>query len=510
MTADHDPTGGLSRRDFLGSAALGGAALAGLTLAGSRAPAQPRGGSGPFGSGGSGGGTSQGTRIRRNIYALAQTAEGRLTIEAYRTGVRAMMARPYSDVTSWRFQAAIHVPNPADAAEFAALPIELQLYLDRANLCQHGNPRFLPWHRMYVYFFERIVRKASGKADFTLPYWNYSDSAAERALPEAFRDPADETANALYRAARRPVVNAGAALPASIVSATVAMRETSATPTGTRPGFYAEVESQPHNIIHTTVGGNGLMSDPQTAGLDPIFWLHHCNIDRLWARWNAQGRANQSDAPFLDRVHKFWDEDGNPVEMTTREVMDTVSRLDYTYDDATGTEAGTVTLAQVETGVEAGPSGTELAASAAPLVLSREGVAVEAAPLVEAGGAEVFATTTPAQLEQPVVLKLEDIRFNAAPRTVFAVYLNAPEGAAVDQDPAYFVGLFAPFSPPQPDETYSESFYVSGLLNRQIEAGIYDGGAISVAIVPLVDEDETGVEAGPLPEVTVGRVSLVR
>ncbi len=498
MTSDHPH---LSRRGFLGTAALGGVAAAGLAWP-IVVPAQP--------SGGSGGTATQGTRVRRNIYVLAQTADGRATIEAYRTGVKAMMAKPYSDVTSWRFQAAIHLPNPADARDFANLPVDLQLYLDRANLCQHRNLRFLPWHRMYVYFFDRIVRKASGKADFMLPYWNYTDSAAERALPEAFRTPATESANALFRSARAPGINSGTALDSATVSTTSALAETSAAPSGARPGFYQQVESQPHNIIHVMLGGDGLMSDPATAALDPIFWLHHCNIDRLWTRWNARGRPNITDSAFLNRVHRFWDEDGNLVEMTTREVMDTVTRLDYRYDDATAPEAGEVILADAGAGVEAGVSVSELAASAGPVTLSREGVTVETQPVVEAGGPELFATTTPDQLDQPVVLRLDDIRFETPPRTVFEVYVNAPEGAARDRDPAYFAGLFAPFSPPEEGEPYAEAFNVSGLINRQIQAGIYDGGAIDVQIVPRAPDDGTGVEAGPLPEITVGRVSLIR
>jgi tyrosinase len=34
------------------------------------------------------------------------------------------------------------------------------------------------------------------------------------------------------------------------------------------------------------------MSDPGIAALDPIFYLHHCNIDRMWAVWNGGGKAN--------------------------------------------------------------------------------------------------------------------------------------------------------------------------------------------------------------------------
>lgn len=42
----------------------------------------------------------------------------------------------------------------------------------------------------------------------------------------------------------------------------------------------------PHNTLHTTVGGSGgSMSSISTASHDPIFWLHHCNIDRYFYNW---------------------------------------------------------------------------------------------------------------------------------------------------------------------------------------------------------------------------------
>ncbi|TKW49434.1 Tyrosinase [Colletotrichum tanaceti] len=42
-----------------------------------------------------------------------------------------------------------------------------------------------------------------------------------------------------------------------------------------------------HNAIHTYSGGGGHMGDPTVAAFDPIFWLHHTNIDRLFAIWQA-------------------------------------------------------------------------------------------------------------------------------------------------------------------------------------------------------------------------------
>lgn len=42
-----------------------------------------------------------------------------------------------------------------------------------------------------------------------------------------------------------------------------------------------------HNLVHNAVGGYGHMSDAATSAFDPIFWLHHTNIDRLFAMWQA-------------------------------------------------------------------------------------------------------------------------------------------------------------------------------------------------------------------------------
>ena len=75
------------------------------------------------------------------------------------------------------------------------------------NQCQHGTWFFLPWHRMYIWFFEKIVRAAIQEAGadptgWALPYWNYSDGPLNvvATLPFAFRTPTlpDGSANALY------------------------------------------------------------------------------------------------------------------------------------------------------------------------------------------------------------------------------------------------------------------------------------------------------------------------
>ncbi len=199
------------------------------------------------------------TFVRRDIGNLAANDP---VILSYRKAVKAMKALPSSNPLSWSYQAAIHGTLTGSNTAW--------------NTCEHHTNEFWPWHRMYLYWFERIIRKMSGDPNFALPYWNWS-SATQRQLPAVFRD----TTSELYTSQRAAALNNGTgSLPASITSYTSAF---------TFVPFVSGssgVESGPHDNIHVTIGG--LMSSILTAGQDPIFFVHHCNIDRLWNLWLAQ------------------------------------------------------------------------------------------------------------------------------------------------------------------------------------------------------------------------------
>ena len=93
---------------------------------------------------------------RRNIANLAPNDP---VIVAYQNAVTAMKALPASDPRNWTKQAQIHFDH-----------------------CPHGNWWFLPWHRAYLLYFERICRHLSGYNDFALPYWNWTTSPAIPAI----------------------------------------------------------------------------------------------------------------------------------------------------------------------------------------------------------------------------------------------------------------------------------------------------------------------------------------
>lgn len=256
-----------------------------------------------------------------------------------------MQSRPDTDPTSWIYQANMH-----------GIPRTESRRLTAWNTCNHGSFFFFPWHRMYLYYFERILRQASGESSLVLPYWNYSDFPDQRSLPEPFRNQLlpDNSTNPLYVEQRGAGINQGTtALSPAEVSYSTAFRCTNfcdmtnsgqsfgglevEQPTHEGSGEGA-LEGRPHDQVHVVVGGsNGWMRQVALSARDPIFWLHHANIDRLWERWLGLGgeRANPiNNSDWMNQSFTFFDENGTPVTLQGSGIINPVQQLNYTYDDA--------------------------------------------------------------------------------------------------------------------------------------------------------------------------------
>jgi tyrosinase len=98
------------------------------------------------------------------------------------------------------------------------------------------------------------------------------------------------------------------------------------------PGSGA-LEFSPHNNVHNDISGDMASGE---SPRDPVFWLHHSNLDRLWKRWLALGnaRANPTtDNVWMTHIFTFFDENGTQVNLTGAQVLNTVSQLGYRYDD---------------------------------------------------------------------------------------------------------------------------------------------------------------------------------
>lgn len=253
-------------------------------------------------------------RVRCDVATLAPDGP---EIKAYKAGVAAMKKRPAGAFDNWATQAGIH-----------------------QNFCPHGNDFFLPWHRAYLYYFEQICRQASGDPSFQLPYWDWT---TDPQLPAEFWG---DASNPLFDGTRRigpndtadpdyvgPDVIDEILQLEDFYAFASARAQVSCPPPGPalqrkRCG-YGLLEGRPHNYIHGWISGNmGTFLSP----LDPIFWLHHCNIDRLWSAWNEQ-HANSDDPGWLgfEFPQNFYAADGGKVTVKVGSLLDTRA-LGYTYD----------------------------------------------------------------------------------------------------------------------------------------------------------------------------------
>jgi hypothetical protein len=151
---------------------------------------------------------------------------------AYRKAIKAMQALPNNNPLSWAYQGAIH---------WTTLPPPLLTSWDN---CEHGTDFFWSWHGMYLYWFERIIRKFSGEPCWALPYWNWAPGT-ELQLPAPLRD----TTSELYTLNRDPLMNSGAAsLPPGAVDLT-------STFAGTNFLTANSIVQGPHGNLHVLVGG---------------------------------------------------------------------------------------------------------------------------------------------------------------------------------------------------------------------------------------------------------------
>jgi|GEM_PF-2513536 len=172
----------------------------------------------------------------------------------------------------------------------------------------HGNPRFLPWHRIYLLRLEELLMMVDPTV--CIPYWKSSEEQAFPSWLLGFT-PTVNLASGPHTVTRN--IGAFATLPnAAAVAAALA--------NATFNPFGAALEGV-HNSGHVWVGGS--MGSILTAPCDPVFWMHHAEIDRLWSVWQASHAGQNPPLAGAAAVMDPWSE----TETQTRDI----SALGYTY-----------------------------------------------------------------------------------------------------------------------------------------------------------------------------------
>jgi hypothetical protein len=399
--------------------------------------------------------TSRKTPVRRqNIWALSENSS---VVQGYKTAVAAMKQlsqdRP-NDPRGWRFQANIH-GVPTD--EWNNAPAQIRPYWRQ---CRHGHWRFLPWHRGYLYFFERIVRHFSGDPTWALPYWNWANRSAneQRAIPRPFRSPASEE-NPLWAEQRDSNLNhpqSPGLLPsvlANDVDVALGHRryihvspnqpgfggiEHNDSTSSPNTNFHVGLEFPAHDSVHSWIGG--LMGNTRTSARDPIFWLHHANIDRVWERWRRLAGHADPDLSAWNRTYTFFDETSDDVTktrtITIADLLDTSANpLNYVYDDYQHFAPALAQGAAVPNGQQkktaqafdavASVSARSIELSDRPSVLTARLNPAAKAPI------EALRSNPTREEDGPIILlSLEGVEYKTKPSGVYNVFINLPAGSA--------------------------------------------------------------------------------
>lgn len=470
----------------------------------------------------------------------------------YARGAAAMQAGALSSTASWWFFAAIHGVDIAGWGGITPPPSVPTTPLPPPNIsklywaqCQHQSWFFPPWHCGYLLALEAHIRaaviKLGGPGTWALPYWNYFGGGNQSKIPPAFTQktlPDGTTPNPLYVAAR---YGSGADLnkiTQKCLSNTVYQGTTPNGFGGPVTGFWhgegpnGSLEANPHNLVHTEVGRvGGLMSYPDYAALDPIFYLHHANIDRMWAGWNQKYPNptvnNWVNGPTAagDRKFVMPMPDGKAWQYTPGDV-DSLSKLDYTYDNLPTpptlnllaqrlTRLGAVAAAsKVTEGATMIPGeNVELVgANQQSLPIKGSGVTttVKLDPGVRRKVTASLAKASETASPDRVYLNLENVR-GVEDATELDVYINLPEGAKPSDHPELFAGsvsLFGLRRASAKDEKHGGEglnlvLDITDIVDALHLKNALDVDSLNVRIAPdheVREEDQ----------ITVGRVSIYR
>lgn len=466
------------------------------------------------------------TIVRSDVATLGP--DWNKTLLNYALAVQALDKLPISHKNSWRFLAAIHgfdkdqwvFQNVIKNTD--AIPVELTdtgTNDDYGNQCQHSSWYFVSWHRGYLAAFEEIVaskvKELTGD-DWALPYWNYLDATNPNAreVPAAFLEETlpNGDPNPLNKYPRSPGFTVLRPNPGQLDLEAMRENDFLVGNDGTI-GFgggvsnfnqfsnrAGDLERDPHNTVHGMVGG--FMGDPITAGLDPLFWLHHCNIDRLWEAWmRTPGKTMVNDPQWLngptsrrfilpsiggaDPGRRFTSKDTLPEGKFYR-----------SYDDLTkGT--GVTPAAIAATGVSMGPAAKQ---KVEPIGANAKAVQVGSSPVpttvvmeptAAADGVASMGVTTPGKKVTRLYIALDAVRGDL-PSPVIEVYVNLPDGARPEDHADLLAGSITLFGlkvaskadGPHAGNGLGFTLDITDLANRLQTAGGFDVNSIKVTLVP--------------------------
>ncbi|CAN0843716.1 Polyphenol oxidase, chloroplastic [Linum grandiflorum] len=293
-------------------------------------------------------------RIRRPAHLAMQD---KVWLDKYKLAIQRMKCLPADDPRSFVQQARVHCAY-CNGSYVQANDVEKGLQV-------HFSWFFLPFHRMYLHFYERILGSLIDDPTFALPFWNW-DHEDGMDIASMFVDPESPIysgrRNQIHMPPNKPIdlrwdrvtenkptqqivdenytmiytrMVSGAKRRVEFFGA----KYRAGDPTPQRPTSGAS--ELLHNMAHLWVGtaippGTTQLGEDMgnfySAGRDPLFYVHHCNVDRLWNVWKTIGqyRFDFDDYDYLNTSFLFYDENKDLIKIKVKDVLDnTPMRFDY-------------------------------------------------------------------------------------------------------------------------------------------------------------------------------------
>lgn len=258
----------------------------------------------------------------------------------------------------------------------------------------HQGPVFLPWHRLMLMLLEANIARVLGRPEFGLPYWDWAQDgelspaaqpaaalwttpdgiggdgdangtvqdgkfgattafrvaivsdnagnlfAVNRPLRRRLRSVQPQSGTQRWRLPTKAAV--GAALNAAPYDSDP--WDSDSHTAGFRNGVegWQRLLAAPpnlHNLVHVWIGGD---MGPATSPNDPVFYLNHCNVDRIWAAWQAMPGDRtyvpgdtEPESLFRHRpsdplLSPFFQRDAQGTPWLVKDMFDVSAQ--YTYD----------------------------------------------------------------------------------------------------------------------------------------------------------------------------------
>ncbi|KAF3643919.1 Polyphenol oxidase F, chloroplastic [Capsicum annuum] len=386
----------------------------------------------------------------------------------------------------------------------------------------HFSWLFFPFHRWYLYFYERILGSLIGDPTFGLPYWNWDHPKGMRLPPMFDREGSslyDEKRNQSHR--NGTIIDLGhfgdevqtTQLQMMTNNLTLMYRQmiTNAPcpllffgapyPLGTDPSpGMGTIENIPHTPVHIWTGDNPRqphgenMGNFYSAGLDPVFYCHHANVDRMWSEWKATGgkRRDLSNKDWLNSEFFFYDENRNPYKVKVRDCLDT-KKMGYDYAPMPTPWRNFKPIRKTTTG-------KVNTASLPP--------ASKVFPLAKLDRAISFSINRPASSrtqqeknEQEEMLTFNKIQYDDRQYVRFDVFLNVDKTVNADElDKAEFAGSYTSLPHVHGDNTTHVTSVTLQLAITELleDIGLEDEDTIAVTLIPKKGGEGISIEGAEI------------